>query len=695
MKKYTNLFVGVGLCLLLVLAATTPARASGPTNLQVPIWCTDGVMFDTLYVGVNTLATYGIDSTLLAEHEVPIVPPAGPFDVRLTDPRATDTMGVGLKLDLRYAASDFQKDTFQVAFQSSTEGGPMHFSWPSGLTGLTPTGLRWLLVDAVTGGSLFSVDMSTATSFTVPLSYYLASDPSSTNPQTQVWIIKSDVARYRTFSYNDIALDLDHAGKQGLAVKAAAISDTFWTAIPQVYIAHAESAVIAFGDKVYDSTVVFTGYPTITHKLVNDHKTFYAGGAVLDSTGVSTPPETLYISGKSQAGKAMKITVTFVHQTAFGLHPKYKTKKTATLTTATVPPVNGNILLPEPNVDNAAAQMMAALYPIPHTPAISLGIIIGDSSFHIYKLKPPGSRKDSIVRWVYHPKWADVQKSLIKGSVSKAVPDTILHRGTPWFFDSLLMAKKRIVAKQKSLIPSTTLFWMGDAPPVYGDKLFAEALVLKLNIGFSQVNVENGNYNLGHLVITDPASKFLGKHVAEISAMADTLLTRDHILFDPTVTPVDMYNMLFKLNNAFRGPVDTLSWACHNVWFKGAVYVADLNWIARDPGLLPVAAPRLTASHAVPQEYALYQNYPNPFNPTTTIRFSLPQAGAVTVRVYNLLGQEVITLADHQQFDKGASQLVFDASRYASGVYFYRIFVNDNSTGALKFQQVRKMMLLK
>ncbi|MBD3219278.1 MAG: DUF4397 domain-containing protein, partial [candidate division Zixibacteria bacterium] len=89
----------------------------------------------------------------------------------------------------------------------------------------------------------------------------------------------------------------------------------------------------------------------------------------------------------------------------------------------------------------------------------------------------------------------------------------------------------------------------------------------------------------------------------------------------------------------------------------------------------------------VPQEFELGQNYPNPFNPTTNISFSLPESGKVTLRVYNVLGQEVRTLAD-EYMDAGVHTIQFDANDLSSGMYFYRI--NTES-----FTESKKMMLVK
>jgi hypothetical protein len=92
-------------------------------------------------------------------------------------------------------------------------------------------------------------------------------------------------------------------------------------------------------------------------------------------------------------------------------------------------------------------------------------------------------------------------------------------------------------------------------------------------------------------------------------------------------------------------------------------------------------------SSAIPDAYTLDQNYPNPFNPATTINFSIREAGVVSLKVFDLLGQEVATLLNEEKA-AGSYEVNFDASRLTSGIYIYTITVND-------FSASRKMMLVK
>jgi hypothetical protein len=89
----------------------------------------------------------------------------------------------------------------------------------------------------------------------------------------------------------------------------------------------------------------------------------------------------------------------------------------------------------------------------------------------------------------------------------------------------------------------------------------------------------------------------------------------------------------------------------------------------------------------LPKEFKLYTNYPNPFNPSTIIRYDLKQDVQVTLKVYNVLGQEVTTLVNERQ-KAGRYSTRFDGGRYASGMYIYQIQAGP-------FVKAVKMLLLK
>jgi hypothetical protein len=89
----------------------------------------------------------------------------------------------------------------------------------------------------------------------------------------------------------------------------------------------------------------------------------------------------------------------------------------------------------------------------------------------------------------------------------------------------------------------------------------------------------------------------------------------------------------------------------------------------------------------IPSELRLDQNYPNPFNPTTLIRFAVPQSAHVTLRVFSPLGQEVATLVD-ERLAPGTYEADWNASRHASGAYFYELRADDTRI-------VRRMLLVR
>jgi hypothetical protein len=93
-------------------------------------------------------------------------------------------------------------------------------------------------------------------------------------------------------------------------------------------------------------------------------------------------------------------------------------------------------------------------------------------------------------------------------------------------------------------------------------------------------------------------------------------------------------------------------------------------------------------STEVPASFVLDQNYPNPFNPSTTITFALRLNDHVTLKIFNVLGQQVGILLDEVR-PAGSYKVTFDASSFASGVYFYRLTTSGGISAA------KKMVLMK
>jgi hypothetical protein len=89
----------------------------------------------------------------------------------------------------------------------------------------------------------------------------------------------------------------------------------------------------------------------------------------------------------------------------------------------------------------------------------------------------------------------------------------------------------------------------------------------------------------------------------------------------------------------------------------------------------------------IASEFKLEQNYPNPFNPSTKIRFSVPQISTITLKVYDILGNEIATLINEEK-PAGEYEVEFLATGLTSGIYFYQLRTGE-------FVQTKKMILLK
>ncbi len=91
---------------------------------------------------------------------------------------------------------------------------------------------------------------------------------------------------------------------------------------------------------------------------------------------------------------------------------------------------------------------------------------------------------------------------------------------------------------------------------------------------------------------------------------------------------------------------------------------------------------------SIPSQFSLHQNFPNPYNPQTTISYSLPRASTITLKVYDIMGQEIATLLDNDEKSAGSHKISFDATNLPCGTYFYRMQTDD-------YMETKKMLLIK
>jgi hypothetical protein len=205
-------------------------------------------------------------------------------------------------------------------------------------------------------------------------------------------------------------------------------------------------------------------------------------------------------------------------------------------------------------------------------------------------------------------------------------------------------------------------------------------------------------------VYVNEGSAWNNKSLSQISNWIDTVLTyyQTRNLYDTVKAKVgspqlqELSEMLTAINNAFYDSIDVLNGdtlKSDGLKFSGVVKINDVPFLQR---LTNVKTEQLsgaiTIEQSVPELFSLEQNYPNPFNPTTNVRFTIADFGLVSLKIYNVLGQEVATLLNNEQLEEGTHEVQFDASRFSSGVYFYRLTsTSENKT----FVDIKKMVLLR
>jgi photosystem II stability/assembly factor-like uncharacterized protein len=141
---------------------------------------------------------------------------------------------------------------------------------------------------------------------------------------------------------------------------------------------------------------------------------------------------------------------------------------------------------------------------------------------------------------------------------------------------------------------------------------------------------------------------------------------------------------------------------CYTVTvYKNYVYAGTTSGIFRRPRAEFTSIIKI--DNNTPDNFRLYQNYPNPFNPTTKIKFDIPpfgkggrglSSGGVSLKVYDITGREIKTLVN-DQLQPGTYEVTFNGSNLSSGIYFYRLEIEDPTRRTDNYSDTKKLTILK
>lgn len=485
------------------------------------------------------------------------------------------------------------------------------------------------------------------------------------------------------FSSND-TVEVKNLGNVALAISSVASDDANFTVSPA-------AGAIAPGDSA-DFVVTFTPASTGSKS-----------GNIVFTSDADSSPDTVTVDG---IGGAALMFTSLSPDSVFNEDPLKigKSKKPVKRHKGLYP--NWSNLLDEVNAQGGFG-------PGASESDSAGGMVIGTSYMFNAGGAGPAAKwkavKDSakIYCWVRLAKWdfkksigksfANIQKTLIDKTIGK-------HTGAASGLDSVTTPGKfKQLAKQLTKL----------TPKTQNNALFAELVALKVNIAASAMGKTPAGF--GDLIFDVDGNPLDEMTIIDLSNEADDMMT--HWQGHTQDEYDSLYSAVYNINRAFLGTLDTLTFETTSIPFPlGKLTIAGKVNLAAVPFLkvsMPFVATRISAlngevespedfdtddefdAEAMPVAAQLMQNFPNPFNPSTTIAFRLKEVSKVTIKVFNLLGQEVATLVNGEELEEGAQSMQFSAELLSSGVYFYRIEAQGLEDAALKTIETRKMLLLK
>jgi hypothetical protein len=638
--------------ILLVVCVGLLAAQTGwaQTTVAVKIYCAQVGQHDSVTIGVAADGSNTTNAADSARGEAVNFPPPGPgFDFRCESNSGVDTLANdpstgGSYVNYHKLVYDTQKDIFKLGFKPD-DATSMTISWPTGLAGVGAG--YWVMKDD--GGattSFTAVDMTTAGEVVIntdPLTF-----PPDSRGLYHVYIVKGDAAGFRTATPALIVGAVDNAGKAGKVVKYKPYNSIASFTIPAP-ASKFDKLHVEFGQGIVAKLALSANATTASATDGKNAKFDF----VVDTTTLA--PVTMTLQGAKGKDLLMKS-----YYWTYAVPPaKFKPVKTAGVTATSG---STKLLYYMPDWINLVNEVYAKGLG-------TNGLYAGINAAGLDFADAPKNKKPAW-RFVYLPKASDFTKTL---GLGKGGPAT-----TPGVCFQTVNSK----------IP-TKAFKGLTFDKGSNNLLYAELVTLRFNLflsdfGFTSTGLRTAKVKASALGVTGLTEDIT---LDQLTVLADSVLA-----CRSTLSPVEFGTALHNLNLDFSGPVDTVGDWATQTHLKPVKMVADQSLIYRTSltAVAPLAGPSFNSLPEEPVTFSLNQNYPNPFNPTTTIEFSLAKDAFVTLKIYNVLGQEVASLINHEQMDAGQQTIDFNGQNLASGVYYYRLIVNDG-----QFQQVKKMMLVK
>jgi hypothetical protein len=658
---------------------------------------------DTLVFGIHPSATMCRDE-LLGEHELPPVPPSGVFDVRFTDDfLPVPCLGQGTSVNLQpYTNDPVSVFGFMLRAAEAT-GKEMVLRWDrsavaadwDSLMVMNDLGfvVNMLAIDSAVfpraqylsrilyfRGGLKAVNFPTYT-ITASAGPGGSIQPSGSIPvdsgATQGFLLQPSVGYELdsvivdgvpmplTYAYTFPSVDRDHSiravygplsGEGALyrtltfsdltekrQVKRKAMSYRFSFPIVNATSAAASGLGIWFGGTSKNLVHIDSTRPFVAAMSFDSRNWNFSGGSV-------APGDTVWVSGVCDGASAVVLRWRWAYPSGASREGRFRTP---------FEPTGQTPLYPMPNGANVREEIFSRLGPA----GLTVGI--------------PHPEDALAYGWVRMKEGYRIRSSLLtNGRRHVAVGGCFTFR-----------REKRMLT-----------------PTMEDNATFAALAILKANVTASALGITPAG--LGELVYLDTvATRFNGLTVDEIGKYVDTLLAGRYVgavrACEAPEAFAEALSVLGRINDAFAGPLDTVSFA-NALVLAGVRSAGAVGFLHHVAGSVPrVIDPAETAPIEMsPIAFSLAQNYPNPFNPTTTIEFRLPWDASVTLTVYNPLGQEVATLFRDDQLSEGAQQALFDGSSLGSGVYYYQLravaaFEEDDEPKPETLVATGKMLLVK